>query len=61
MNYNLEIKYLANERLGILMDDQGREPTRDEINMAWMQALEQVRGMKSADLPTNSIAPLRAD
>lgn len=30
------------------MDDQGREPTRDEINMAWMQAMEQVREMKSA-------------
>ena len=61
MNDQDEIAYRANERLGILMDDQGREPTRDEINMAWMQAMEQVRGMKSADLHTNSIAPLRAD
>lgn len=40
-----EIAYRANERIGMLMDDRGREPTREEINRAWLEALEQVRGM----------------
>ena len=42
-----EIQYRAEERLGILMDDRGREPTREEVNWAWWQAVLQVREMNS--------------
>lgn len=49
MNDEDEIAYRANERLGILMDDRGREPTRDEINRAWMEALEQVRELRRGE------------